>query len=198
MVKISCFHNHYNRQPVNFIFIQFEHFIKVNLNDRSVILTNEQLVSNYKLFQMFKLSLLCTEDTSIIQISYMNGSIIYGISTQWYWKYIRFTNYYRFIELFNTNGRNPLHTQEPKRTSSNKKIRKFLKSFNFCIDLRIKDPNDLIHEYYSNELLVLIDYFNRYIEHNKNNRQIKMLTQIKKNYGIDIYNVIRNHLYKND
>jgi hypothetical protein len=200
MVTISTFHNHFSRRPVNFIFIQFEQFIKINLNDnlndKSVILTNEQLVSNSTLFQIFKLSLLCTEDNTRIQISTINGFIIYGIYSRWYWKYSNFINYYRFTELYNTNTRNPLHAQEPKRASSNKKIRKFIKFVNVCINLRIKGSDVLIREYYDYELNILVNYFNRYIEHNQNNRQIKMLTQIKKNYGIDIYNLIRIYLYK--
>ena len=58
MVTISCFYNHFNSISVNIIFIQFEKFVKVILNNRIVILTNKELISNIKLFQLFKLSLL--------------------------------------------------------------------------------------------------------------------------------------------
>ena len=38
MVTISCFYNHFNSISVNIIFIQFEKFVKVILNNRIVIL----------------------------------------------------------------------------------------------------------------------------------------------------------------
>lgn len=67
MVCISCFYIHYNRHPINFTFIRFTNFIKVILNKRSIILTNERLASNIELFQIYKLSLLCTKDSSTIE-----------------------------------------------------------------------------------------------------------------------------------
>ncbi len=194
MVTISSFHNHYNRNPVNFIFIKFEKFVKVNLNDCSVILTNKDLVSNFQLFQIFKLSLLCTEDTSNIQETVVFDETVLGISTQWYWKKTQFRKYYSFIELFNTNKRNPLNAQEPKRSSSAKKIRKFNKLFNSYIANKIKDPTELIREYFSHELLELFDYFRKYIDYNKNNPRIQLLSAIRHNYGKDVYSSIHKYM----
>ena len=100
MVAISCFYKHFNRSPINFTFIQFEQYVKVILNDRIVILTKKQLVSNAKLVQMFILSLLCTEDTSVVSSQIVYGKIKWGIYTQWYWKNIEFTDYYEIIRSF--------------------------------------------------------------------------------------------------
>ena len=66
MVNISSFYCHYKTDPIKFTFMQYENYIKVLLNKRQIILTNMQLVSNPELFQFFKLSLLCTENTSRI------------------------------------------------------------------------------------------------------------------------------------
>lgn len=84
MVEISCFYNHFNTEPISIIFIKFERFIQVILNNKAIIISNMQLVSNNRLFQLFKLSLLCTEDTSYILSYYINDNLVHGISTQWY------------------------------------------------------------------------------------------------------------------
>jgi hypothetical protein len=195
MVEISCFYNHFNTEPISIIFIKFECFIQVILNNKAIILTNLELVSNNRLFQLFKLSLLCTEDTSYILSYYINDNLVHGISTQWYWKNMGFTDYYGVVELKYNYKRNLFNKQEPKRASSPKKIRKFMKLFNsFYIIDKMKAPNQLIREYYSFELLDLCEYFKHYIEYNKNNKQIQLLTSILHNYGRDIYHSIRQHL----
>ena len=94
-----------------------------------------------------------------------------------------FTDYYGLVELKYKYKRNLFNKQEPKRASSPKKIRKFMKLFNsFYIIDKMKAPNQLIREYYSFELLDLCEYFRCYIEHNKNNKQIKLLASILHNY----------------
>jgi hypothetical protein len=167
MVTISCYYNHYNRDPINFTFIKYEKYIKIILNDRSIIITIEQLVTNYYLFQIYILSLLCTEDTEIFSIRYGK----YGIYSQWYWKNLYFTNYYNFTELY--KQKNPLFSQEPKRISGNKKIKKFSKLFDSYLS-KIKDPIVLINEYYLSESIDLIEEINK--------------------YGKDIYSSIKNYL----
>lgn len=195
MVEISCFYIYYNTDPICIIFIKFEKFIQIILNGTSIILTNLQLISNSRLFQLFKLSLLCTEDTSYILSYYINDNLVHGISTHWYWKNMGFTDCYGLVELKYNYKRNLFNKQEPKRASGTKKIRKFMKLFNsfYMID-KIKDPTNLIREYYSFELLDLCEYFRCYINHNKNNKQIQLLSSILHNYGRDIYHSIRQYL----
>lgn len=190
MVAISCFYNHYNKMSVNFIFIQFEQFVKVILNDRIVTLTNKQLVSNNKLYKMFKLSLLCTKDTSQINVDPSNYFGM-GILTQRYWKHIEFTTDYDFVELSKAKYRNPLLAQEPKRPSSSKKIRKFEKLFDTYMTERIKDPDELLKEYFSIHLIDLNEYFIRYIDHNA---KIELLSSIMHTYGRDVYSSVRRFL----
>ena len=170
MVAISCFYKHFNRSPINFTFIQFEQYVKVIL------------------------SLLCTEDTSVVSSQIVYGKIKWGIYTQWYWKNIEFTDYYEITEFNKTSSRNPLLAQEPKRASSNKKVKKFMKLFDHLLTEKIHDPNDIIREYYTPELLNLTNYFNRYIEHNTNNRQIQMLSQILHNYGHNVYSYVQKFI----
>lgn len=199
MVSISCFYCHYNREPINFTFIKYEKFVKVCLNYRIITFSNEEFVSNTKLFEIFKLSLLCTKDSSKIDkvsVPLSNGFeiMIYGIYTQRYWKYLRFTEDYHFIEFEKSNWRsprNPLNTKEPKRASSNKKIKKFMKLF-ADYSCKIKDTNQLIREYLAiNKFNDLIEYFTRYISYNY---KVINLTLILHNYGQDVYNYVRNYL----
>ena len=108
---------------------------------------------------------------------------------------MEFTNYYGVVELKYNYKRNLFNKQEPKRTSGSKKIRKFMKLFNsFYIIDKMKEPNQLIHEYYSFELFDLCEYFKRYIEYNKNNKQIQLLASILHNYGKDVYHSICEYL----
>jgi hypothetical protein len=202
MVLVSCFYCHYNSEPINFTFIQFENYVKVCLNKRAVILTNMQLVLNATLFQYFKLSLLCTHDVSSTYVEKVycedKGIIdIYGTYTVRYWKNISFTKDYYFIEFEKSNwksSRNPLNAKEPKRSSSNKKIKKFMKLFT-SFSRKIKDPNQLIREYLAMyQFEELIEYFRRYIEYNRNNPRITILSQILHTYGHDVYKAVNNFM----
>jgi hypothetical protein len=198
MVNISSFYCHYKTDPIKFTFIQYENYIKVLLNKRQIILTNMQLVSNPELFQFFKLSLLCTENTSRIyfdRISTPNGRIsIYGTFTQTFWKNKSYTDNYSFVK-FEKSPRNPLLSKEPNRSSGEKKIKKFMKLFEEN-SKRMKDVNVLICEYLETyDMSELMGYFNNYIQHNKGEPKIIGLSMILHNYGPDVYNSIRQHLY---
>ena len=193
MVSISCFYVHYNYDPINIIFVKFENFIKIYLNDKSIILTIKQLVSIKKLFQIYLLSLLLTEDTSKISIDVENyRNIYYGVSTIKYWKNIRLTDYYQIILLEKSPYKNPLNATEPKRSTSLKKINKFMRKFNKYYDEKyIMDVEQVFDEYYIMETTYLYNYFQRYIEHEK---KIEMLSVILHNYGRDVYSAVQRHM----
>jgi len=200
MVAISCFYISYNNSPVKLIFIQFKQFMKIMLNNRIIILTYKQLIYNIKLFQLFKLSLLCTEDTSRI---YINSYAEFGVSTRQYLKCLEFTDEFKFVEFSNfkyqykfvsldkLSYRDPFLAQEPKRSSSSKKIRKFEKLFDSYMFKRIKQPNDLLNEYFDLELLELNNYFTKYINYEA---KIQLLSSILHNYGRDVYSSVRKFL----
>lgn len=196
MVFISCFYVHYNRNEVNFTFVRFEKFIKVILNDRSVILTNEQFVSNNKLFQIYILSLLCTEDSSTIQMEQINIKRdrtvnSYGVLTKINWKLMYFTNDYRFIPLKKLFINNPLNMEEPKRATSMKKVRKFLKLLNGNIADLIDEPDKIINDFYRHESEEVIDYLESYISYNV---QTIALHSIIQKYGSDVLTSVSKFL----
>jgi hypothetical protein len=194
MPSISCFYNHYNRQPINFIFIEFEKFVKVMLNARSVILKKEDLASNPRLLQIFMLSLVLTEDTLTVFpiVDHETNKIAYALSTIWYWKNLRMTDHYHLSLLEKSSSKNPLNASEPKRASSSKKVRKFFKSLNVIFDNEmVKEPIDIFNEFFEQETAGMFDYFKRYIEHE---RKVEMLSVILHNYGNDVYSGVRKFL----
>ncbi len=189
--SISCYYMHYNRQPYNFTFIKFEKFVKVILNTRAVVMTFKQLVENARLFKIYQLSLLLTNDTTQIftSVDEFSGDVIYGVMTVWYWKYIRLSGFEEFTALEKSRYKNPLKSCEPKRESSRKKYNKFLKLFNSeDVVNKMKDPDVVVREFFQKESGDIYDYFRRYIEHEK---KIMMLSVILHNYGRDIYKCVK-------
>jgi hypothetical protein len=192
MPSISCFYVHYNRDPINIIFVKYENFIKIFLNEKSVILTIQQLLSVRELFQIYLLSLLLTEDTSKISFDIEHYRNVYGVSTIRYWKNLYLTSTYNVVMLEKNPHKNPLNSNEPKRSTSLKKINKFLKKFDKYIDdNHIVDVERIFNEYYSMETSSIFSYFRRYIEHEK---KIEMLSVVLHNYGKDVYSAVRKHL----
>jgi len=187
MPSISCFYYRlWTRKPFTFIFVKFEKFVKVMLDHKAVILTNEELASNPELFQMFVLSLLLTENTSKVD-SVINddNKISYGVSSYQYWNSSRPKFELCFNELEKSRTKNPLNAREPTRASSDKKVRKFFKSFReFYENEMIKDPSIIVEEYLDRHASDVINYFNRYIEHEC---KVQMLSSIFHNFGRDIY-----------
>lgn len=86
MTSISCLYIHYNRIPINFVFVKYENFIKIMLNDKSVVMTIKDMISYRELFQIYIMSLILTEDTLTIERSRIEGKYIYGVSTIKYLK----------------------------------------------------------------------------------------------------------------
>lgn len=188
MVSISCFYNHFYGTPINITFIQFEKYFKVILNDRIIILSNKKFLSNKILFQYYIISILCTLDTSKIDINFRQfiNKNIYGVYTQQYWKNLYFTNYYDFIELSKSNKKkpkNPLNMMEPKRQSSSKKIKKFEKLFDSNMKF-VKNPIELFIELYENKTDDIIKYVKDY------EKYITILQM----HDSDIYSIIEQYL----
>ena len=193
MPSISCFsYRLWDRIPYNFIFIKFEKFVKVIINSRVVIFRNDELASHQRLFQIFTLSLLLTEDASIVSTVMDKNKVKYGVSTLRHWKKSRIANYYGFVELDKSNTRNPLNAMEPKRASSDKKMRKFFKLFNcFYFNEMIKDPLIIFEEFFAREGNEVFDYFERYIHHEC---RVNILSAILHNYGHDVYSSVNRFM----
>jgi len=157
-------------------------------------MTIKQLVENVQLFKIFKLSLLLTKDTSQISssVDVFNGNTYYGVVTERYWKHPILSQHDELILLERSATRNPLNAREPKRTSSSKKLNKFLKLFQTVLEPGIiEEPEFIMDEFLYNEAAEIFDYFRRYIEHE---RKVEMLSVILHNYGRDVYGCVRKFL----
>lgn len=193
MPSISCFYTHYNTDPINFIFVKYENFIKIFLNEKSIIMSIQHLISNHELFKIYLISLLLTEDTSKISIDIENYRNKYGVSTISYWKNISLTSEYNIIFLEKSPHKNPLNSVEPKRSTSFKKINKFMRKFNKYYDEEyIASFGDILNEYYSLNTIDIIYYIRGIRQLVEYEKKIEILSAIKHNYGWDIYsNIIK-------
>jgi hypothetical protein len=159
---------------------------------------------------MYILSLFYTEDTSQVEIigeklKINKNKCIYNIYTRKIWKHLELNEYYESITIQekyyrNSNDpfykiakpkytRNPFNTQEPKRVSSDKKIKKFIKYLNYVTLLKYDTNNFemMLNECYLDEFKEVCDYFQSYIDY-KN--QVDILAMFSSRYGIDITNSI--------
>ena len=186
MTTVSCFYYRlWRRQQFNFTFIKFEKFVKIILDRKVVILTNKELVSNPELFKIFLLSLLLTENTSKVDSVINNNKIIYGITSFQYLNSSQPKLEMRFNEFEKSKNKNPLNARAPIRTSSDKKIRKFFKSFDkFYDNDMIIEPKYVIEDYLDDQAIEVVNYFNKYIEHEC---MVLMLSSIFHNFGQDVY-----------
>lgn len=163
---ISCLYMSFNRDPANITFIEFNNFVKVIFNRRSVIMTKEHLIVNRELFNMYLMSLLFTEDSSKINKVIINDVVHYGISTMKYSDDFLSNNSYNVVHLEKSVHRNPLNSKQPTRESSRKKYNKFMKYFYNCNADKsyIIDPTDLLCDYFHAEACEVLHYFDEYIQ----------------------------------
>ena len=193
MPSMSCFsYRLWSRVPYNFTFIKFEKFIKVIVNSRSIILRNDELASHQRLFQIFILSLLLTEDTSTVSYVTDKNEAKYGVETLRYWNKARIAHYYGFVQLEKYSKRNPLNAMEPKRASGDKKVRKFFKLFSlFYENEMIKEPVIIADEFIAREGNEDFAYMERYIKHEC---RVNMLSSILHKYGSDVYHSVNQFM----
>jgi hypothetical protein len=180
MPEVSCFHIK-NRITLGakIIFIKFEkYFILRVCNYKQIILSFETFMKIPKLFEIYILSLLLTEHENKL-----------WIRTKYLWK--RDTYLYMYNDVL-LGTKNILNKCEPKRETSNKKIKKFIKQFHY--EFIYDNPLEYITKYINFEIRKTDEEIeNLQIMVYKDNT-IDILTGIRKKYGRDIYDVIRSHL----
>jgi len=193
---ISCFYFHWYYGSLKYIFIEYDFFFKVIINEKSIILTKQQLTLNSKLFQIYIILLLLTENNNDIMYitTLKSNKKIYGIKTIWYYK--DYANVYELdnkplFTKINLNN-NQLNAEEPKKHNSLNEINKFMIfSDNIYNSNNLNKIPEIIYNYYQQKSKKLFDYFEKYIAHEK---KIEMLSVILHNYGIDVYNAVNKFL----
>ena len=179
-LSMSCFNFQKFLNSYKFMFIEFDDFFKVIINKKMVVLTKQELTSNSRLFQIYLISLLLTEDIITVKKIMLNNSYIYGINSRWYSDNINIEmdleERVKFTIMTKISKKNPLNASSPKRSSGPKKIRKFMKLIhNLYRSNNITDLSFIVTIFYRNQLQSSIDYFERYIAHEK---KIEMLSSI--------------------
>jgi len=187
MPEFSCFYKKNNITIMTrIIFIKFEKYFIIRLcNYKQIILSNETLMTIPKLFEIYVLSLLLTKDHSNL-IKIMNG---YWMKTKFLWKQIKYLDMYNYVRFGN---KNLLNKCQPKRETSNKKIKKFIKQFNY--EFRYDNPLEYINKFINYEIRKTDEELEKLQIMVYKDTTISILTGIRKKYGRDIYDVIRSHL----
>ena len=184
MTEISCF----NGYPMDIYFIKFEKYIIVRLhNHNRIILSYETFMKIQRLFNFYILSLFLTEDTRDLHI-------LNGIKMRYCWNEKSICEKCEYIHI---NEQKLLHRCQPKRETSNKKIRKFIKIFNR--EFQHNDPIEYVSIFIKDEMKKTDKDLYKLQQMVYKDNTISLLTGIRKKYGNDIYDIIRNHLkYKYD
>ena len=179
MTEISCF----NGSPRDFYFIKFEKYFIIRLyNYNKIVLSYETFMKIPKLFDFYILSLFLTEDTRQLHI-------LNGIKMRYLWKGKSICDNSEYIHIYELNL---LNKCEPKRETSNKKIRKFIKNFNR--DFIYNNPMEYLSTFITDEVKKTNENIYKLQQLVYNDNTISLLTGIRKKYGNDIYDIIRNHL----
>jgi hypothetical protein len=176
MVELSCLlslyhcdnYIDYNIYPMvrfEFKFIKYEKFIRIKYGDenKSIIIRIENLKNNQLLFQYYIASLLCCVNYKEINKD-NNYDLFSAISTVDYWVIHHINLKYKkkdFNQIF--------YSQEPKRETSIKKQKKFLKMLNNDLKIGIleypliiiKNLTELYIEFIKELEYQIIDYENK-------------------------------------
>ncbi len=192
-VSISCFNFQKFLNSYKFMFIEFDDFFKVIINNKMVVLTKQDLTLNPRLFQIYLISLLLTEDTKTIKKCMLN---IYGTNSRWFSDDLtiemNLEERVKLTIMTKLSNRNPLNASSPKRSSGPKKIRKFMKLLDkFYKSNKITNLSFILSIFYRNELQPSIDYLERFFAHEK---KIEILSSIFHKYGRDVYASVNRFL----
>ena len=155
-----------------------------------MVIEIDKLKNYRKLYNLYILSLLCTEDTSNIERFYneISNKYVYGVVTEKFWKLMYFTKYTDVIHLDVDYYRNPFLSKEPKRETSVKKQKKIIKDVDNYVKTYKINLVEIIDKYISEILDGVCEKINDIIKYEK---KIYLLSCVK-TFSRDIYsNVMR-------
>jgi len=145
MVQITCYNLVNTIKPeedTKLIFIRYEKFFKIILNDRSIIVAVDEIAYNAHLYGYYILSIILTEkSTNDIKEKNYKIPVIYDMNMRY------FANDYNYVIMH----KNPLNSKEPKRNTSYKKINKFMRLMNHYLPT---SPSQIIDDYIRQEFLL--------------------------------------------
>ena len=154
-IEISCFYMDNKYEPINIVFIKYEKFMKIYVQEKMMTILIEKLKYYELFYNIYLLSLLCTIDTSHIckKFKKKDKRISYGIYTKRNSHNLYIYDYYDVIELQSNRFKNPFLSKEPKRETSFKKQNKIFKLVRYLNEYSVL-PNSLlmIHTFISDNI----------------------------------------------
>lgn len=127
MAEISCIYSSTRYDEILMIFVKFSRFITIHLYGCKKITMNfEDFIKNSMLYDLYIISLLLTEDTKKLETTDFNNKYYLNVSS------LNNFNYYEKPYLpIDIGCKNLLLKNHPKRVTTSKKLRKFIKHLNF-------------------------------------------------------------------
>ena len=145
MVQITCYYLINTIKPeedIKIIFIRYEKFFKIILDDRSIIVAIEDIAYSAHLYGYYILSVILTEkNTNDCKQKNYNIPVIYDMNLRY------FKDNYNNVVLY----KNPLNSKEPTRNTSYKKINKFMKKMLHHLPT---SPSKIIDDYIRQQFLM--------------------------------------------
>ena len=186
MTEITCFYVEFEHgSPINMTFIKYKNFMKILLDKRKIVIAIENLKNYQKLFEFYILSLLLTKNSNKIS-TYDDRYKVYGVFCEKIGSHLLFNGRYEFIMLDNYH-KNPLISQEPKRETSIKKLKKFFKMMDNYFEPNINSLK--LTELYLRKTILDTDIY-KIIQYEK---EIEILTCIR-SVNRDVYSIIKNFM----
>lgn len=127
MTDISCIYSSSRYDEILMIFVKFSNFITVHLYGcNKITLKFETFINIPMLYDLYIISLLLTENTKKLDITNFNDKYYLNVESLYNF------NYYKHPYLpIDIGNKNLLLKQNPKRETTSKKLRKFIKHLNF-------------------------------------------------------------------
>lgn len=127
MTDISCIYSSTRYNEILMIFVKFSNFITVHLYGcNKITLKFEVFVNIPMLYDLYIISLLLTENTKRLDTTDFNDKYYLNVASLY-----NFTYYDRPYLPLDIGNKNLLLKQNPKRETTSKKLRKFIKHLNF-------------------------------------------------------------------
>ena len=127
MTDISCIYSSSRYDEVLMIFVKFSNFITVHLYGcNKITLKFEVFVNIPMLYDLYVISLLLTENTKKLDTTDFNDKYYLNVASLYNFNY--YEHPYLPIDIGN---KNLLLKKNPKRETTSKKLRKFIKHLNF-------------------------------------------------------------------
>jgi hypothetical protein len=127
MTEISCIYSSSRNDEVLIVFLKYSNFITVHLYGcNKITLKFDVFVNIPMLYDLYVISLLLTENTKKLDTTDFNDRYYLNVTSLHNFNY-----YHRPYLPIDIGNKNLLLKQNPKRQTTSKKLRKFIKHLNF-------------------------------------------------------------------